>query len=411
MTSDSASNSASNSAVVPGHYLPPALTGWQQTWRWGLCLIGSLALFMSQTGTANHSPGWLDLAGGGVAFILVGFRRRHPFLICVVLGAIAAFSLSAVTAATWAAISLCTRRRWREIVPATVLALAFSLAGTAWSGELLGALRPPFAGMSRLQYVSYLGFVGGGVLAMTASGIALGMYIGARRDLIASLSERASTAEREQRIRVLAAQAQERNRIAREMHDALAHQLTLVSMHAGALASRDDLTGEQTRRTAGIIQQGAGRALAELRGILGSLRNTEEVDGRLARPQPTLADLAGLIDAVRAAGMRIELDEDLPDADELPVPTSRNLYRIIAECLTNAGKHAPGATVHVTLSGGRGEGVRLRVSNAVRGADARGVPGSGSGLIGVEERVEALGGRIGHGIEDGRFVVEVWLPW
>lgn len=369
-----------------------------------------MVLMITNTAQTAVLPLVADLAGGVISLVLVGFRRRHPLLIWVVLSAIAAFSLSAAPAAGWAAVSLCTRRRWREIVTATLLSLGFALAGSAWTGDLVGALRP-LPGMSGAAYLTYLGVFGGGVLAIIGSGIALGMYVGARRDLVASLAERAATAEREQQIRVLAARSEERNKIAREMHDALAHQLTLVSLHAAALASREDLTPEQIRQAAAIIREGAGRALAELRGILGSLRNTEEVDGKLAPPQPTLADLAGLIDSVRAAGMRVELHEDLADAEKLPAPIGRNLYRVIAECLTNAGKHAPGATVRMALTGEEGEGVSLRVTNSVRGGVRDVVPGSGSGLIGADERVESLGGRIDHGIRDGEFVVEVWLPW
>lgn len=398
------------SPAETGHYPPPELTGWQQTWRWGLCILGSMVLMITNTAQTAVLPLVADLAGGVISLVLVGFRRRHPLLIWVVLSAIAAVSLSAAPAAGWAAVSLCTRRRWREIVTATLLSLGFALAGSAWNGDLLGALRP-LPGMSRAAYLTYLGVVGGGVLAVIGSGIALGMYVGARRDLVASLAERAATAEREQQIRVLAARSEERNKIAREMHDSLAHQLTLVSLHAAALASREDLAPEQISQAAGTIQEGAGRALAELRGILGSLRNTEEVDGKLAPPQPTLADLAGLIDSVRAAGMRVELHEDLADAEKLPAPIGRNLYRVIAECLTNAGKHAPGATVRMALTGEEGEGVSLRVTNSVRGGVRDVVPGSGSGLIGADERVESLGGRIDHGIRDGEFVVEVWLPW
>ena len=398
------------SPAETGHYPPPELTGWQQTWRWGLCILSAIVLMITNTAHTAVVPLVADLAGGVVSLVLVGFRRRHPLLIWVVLSAIAAFSLSAAPAAGWAAVSLCTRRRWREIVTATLLSLGFALAGSAWTGDLVGALRP-LPGMSGAAYLTYLGVFGGGVLAIIGSGIALGMYVGARRDLVASLAERAATAEREQQIRVLAARSEERNKIAREMHDALAHQLTLVSLHAAALASREDLTPEQIRQAAAIIREGAGRALAELRGILGSLRNTEEVDGKLAPPQPTLADLAGLIDSVRAAGMRVELHEDLADAEKLPAPIGRNLYRVIAECLTNAGKHAPGATVRMALTGEEGEGVSLRVTNSVRGGVRDVVPGSGSGLIGADERVESLGGRIDHGIRDGEFVVEVWLPW
>ena len=108
-------------------------------------------------------------------------------------------------------------------------------------------------------------------------------------------------AEREQQLRVAQGQAAERQRIAREMHDVLAHRISLVSMYSGALAYRDDLSPEQTREIAETIRENANLALTELRGVLGSLRG-EDGD----RPQPTLADLPGLIDDNRAAGLRIE---------------------------------------------------------------------------------------------------------
>ena len=102
--------------------------------------------------------------------------------------------------------------------------------------------------------------------------LATGMYIGARRELVASLHDRAERAEREQALRVEQAQANERARIAREMHDVLAHRMSLVAMHAGALAYRTDLSPEQTRHAAEVIQANAHRALADLREVLGLLR-------------------------------------------------------------------------------------------------------------------------------------------
>ncbi|MCI1748784.1 MAG: histidine kinase [Acidipropionibacterium sp.] len=408
MTSDSTVRSA-----APGHYPPPLLTRWQQTWRWGLCILISLVLLISFRGAFSPLPIWLDLTGGAVSLILVGFRRRYPLPICLALSALSGFSTSAGVPAAWGFVSLCTGRRWREILPATVALLGFGAINVAISSNSRDILGPPYAGASTAQHVTYLGLTLLSALALPAAMMALGLYTGARRDLIASLSDRAETAEREQQIRALAARSEERNRIAREMHDSLAHQLTLVSMHAGALASRDDLSPEQTRQASGVIQEAAGRALNELRGILGSLRNAEDVDGRLSRPQPTLADLADLMDEMRAAGARIELEDALRRPEAIPAPTGRNLYRILAECLTNAGKHAPGTVVRVALSGREGEGIRLRVANAVYRSQVgrRAVPGSGSGLIGVAERVESLAGRIDYGARDGEFVVEVRLPW
>ena len=117
--------------------------------------------------------------------------------------------------------------------------------------------------------------------------VAIGMYLGARRDLIASLHDRAERAEREQALQVSTARAGERTRIAREMHDVLAHRMSLVAVHAGALAYRTDLSAAETRETAAIIQANSQRALADLREILGLLRDTERGIDVTAPPATT----------------------------------------------------------------------------------------------------------------------------
>ena len=138
--------------------------------------------------------------------------------------------------------------------------------------------------------------------------VAIGLYLGARRDLIASLHDRAERAEREQALQVSTARAGERTRIAREMHDVLAHRMSLVAVHAGALAYRTDLSAAETRETAAIIQANSQRALADLREILGLLRDTERgIDVTDHRPQPTLGDLDSLLDDERAAGAHVTL--------------------------------------------------------------------------------------------------------
>jgi signal transduction histidine kinase len=198
------------------------------------------------------------------------------------------------------------------------------------------------------------------------------------------------------------------------MHDVLAHRLSLVAVHAGALAFRHDLTPTQTRETAGIIQANSQRALADLREILGLLRDTERgIDATDHRPQPTLGDLGALLDDERAAGARITLRADLDDLDALPASVGRSAYRIVQEGLTNARKHAPHTAVTVELTGRPGTGLDLAVRNCVPVAprhrdDDRG----GFGLVGLAERAAASHGRFEHGLTpDGEFLLQAWLPW
>ena len=238
---------------------------------------------------------------------------------------------------------------------------------------------------------------GVGALSSTATSI------GARRELIASMRAQVEQAEREQQLRVAQGQAAERQRIAREMHDVLAHRISLISMYSGALAYRDDLSPQQTRGIAETIRENATLALTELRGVLGSLRG-EDGD----RPQPTLADLPGLIDDNRTAGLRIEFSG--VTLEGLSPAVSRHAYRIVQEGLTNARKHAPGSKVEVRLSGDPDSGLRIELRNPVNGRGAA-IPGGGYGLLGLAERTSLVGGWTKHGIRDDVFHLEAWMPW
>jgi signal transduction histidine kinase len=194
----------------------------------------------------------------------------------------------------------------------------------------------------------------------------------------------------------------------------LAHRLSLVALHAGALAFRDDLTPVQIRETAGTIQANSQGALADLREILGLLRDPGNgIDATDHRPQPTLGDLDALLDDERAAGARITLRADLADVGAVPASTGRSAYRIVQEGLTNARKHAPHAAVTVELAGRPGSGLDLAVRNPVPvDRQHRADGGGGFGLVGLAERAAASHGRFEHGLTpDGEFLVRAWLPW
>ena len=195
------------------------------------------------------------------------------------------------------------------------------------------------------------------------------------------------------------------------MHDVLAHRMSLVALHAGALAYRTDLSGAETRTAAAIIQANSQGALADLREILGLLRDTGgEAD---ARPQPTLGDLDALLETERASGAHITLLSDLEDLSAPPVTVGRSAYRIVEEGLTNARKHARHGAGTVELTGRPGLGLDLCVRNPVRvGARHPGDGATGYGLIGLAERAAASHGRFSSGqTPEGDFLLRAWLPW
>jgi signal transduction histidine kinase len=239
------------------------------------------------------------------------------------------------------------------------------------------------------------------------------MFVRARRQLLISLRERAERAEATQQLEVEQAQHLERERIAREMHDVLAHRISLLSLHAGALEFRPDAPPEEIARAAGVIRASAHQALQDLREVIGVLRENPN-GGEPERPQPTLADLPALIDESRAAGMRVELDDRVGNLAGVPTGIGRAAYRIVQEGLTNARKHAPGAVVRVGVTGRVAAGLSIEVRNPLpvgRSWQSK-LPGSGSGIIGLTERATLAGGKIEHGpTEGGDFRLWVWIPW
>ena len=194
------------------------------------------------------------------------------------------------------------------------------------------------------------------------------------------------------------------------MHDVLAHRISQVSMHASALAFRTDLDADEMRASATIIQDTAHEALADLRGVLGVLRDPESGEP-LEPPQPTYADLGTLVEAVRSAGLKVSYDDRLGDAaraarrdrpHRLPDRPGGDDERREARARDGAAD--------------RGQRVaRARVSTsscATRSASVRvSTPGAGLGLVGLTERAELRGGRLEGRREDGAWVLRGWIPW
>jgi len=203
-----------------------------------------------------------------------------------------------------------------------------------------------------------------------------------------------------------AATEEERNRIARELHDVVAHNVSVIAVQAGAARMTSAENPDLANETMGLIERTARSTLAELRTLLGILRRDEgEAPGR--RPQPTLANLDALIGRAREAGVRIDVRVE-GSLEGLPATADLSAYRIVQEALTNVMKHAPGARVHLLVCR-TGGALDLVVVDDGPGAppDAAG----GQGLIGMRERAVLVGGRLTAGPAlGGGFRVEAHLP-
>ncbi|WP_330460616.1 histidine kinase [Streptomyces sp. NBC_00820] len=343
-----------------------------------------------------HSLAVLDVALGVVACAAVWLRRRLPVELAVALVAVSFASSTAGGAAMVAVFTLAVHRPFRYV---------------AWIGGTELALTPLYYWLRPDPDLPYAGIVAFSVL-LTITVIGWGMFVRSKRQLMLSLHDRARQAESEARLRAEQAQRLAREAIAREMHDVLAHRLTLLSVHAGALEFRPDAPREEIVRAAGVIRESAHEALQDLREIIGVLRTGEADDAAGSRPQPTLAALDTLVAECREAGMKVTLDHRVTDPAAVPASVGRTAYRIAQEALTNARKHAPGTEVRLRLTGATADGLTVTVTNAAPESEAPPVPGSGQGLIGLTERATLAGGRLVHGpTTDGGFEVRGWLPW
>ncbi|MEU9974464.1 histidine kinase [Streptomyces sp. NPDC051014] len=350
---------------------------------------------MRQDPNVSHGLAVADQLIGGLACAAVWLRRRWPTGLAIAMVPVGFVSDTAGGAAMVALFTLAVHRPFRYV---------------AWIAGTNLALVPLFYWLRPDPDLPYLAVVVLVVL-FTLLTISLGMFVRSKRQLMVSLRDRARRAETEAGLRAERAQRLAREAIAREMHDVLAHRLTLLSVHAGALEFRPDAPREEIARAAGVIRESAHEALQDLREIIGVLRAADG-DEAGGRPQPTLAALDTLVGESRQAGMKVTLDNHVGDPSAVPASVGRTAYRIAQEGLTNARKHAPGTEVTVRVTGAPGDGLDITVRNPAPEAEVPHVPGSGQGLIGLTERATLAGGRLAHrATGDGGFEVRAWLPW
>jgi signal transduction histidine kinase len=359
----------------------------------GLFILGSL----TETPPQPVHLVWELVVGGSACAALLLLRRRWPVGLALVLIIASPLSALGLGAALMAVFTVATRRPWRVTA--------------ALGGLLVAVFVSTFALAARTWYEYWSAVVT--VVFLLAALLASGMLVRSQRLLVRSLRERARQAEEGQQLRVQEARRLERERIAREMHDVLAHRISLLTLHAGALEFSPEAGPAEITRAAGVIRAAAFEAAEDLRQVLGVLRTNGDADHEGEHPQPTLADLPQLIDQSRRAGMLLGLDDRLPDLQAVPAAIGRHAYRIAQEGLTNARKHAPGAEVRVMVDGAPGTGLTIEVRNRLPlGVPTAQLPGAGAGLVGLAERVDLVGGRLEHGrTPGGDFRLRAWLPW
>ena len=389
-------------------------TPWYRRHR--LAVDVAVAVFFVLLDTANTLAGgsWWPARPGALAWAMLGLqalacaslvvRRQAPVTVVAVL---AAFTL-ALSLLVWPAGAL---------TPAN--------PGNVWApyATVLAAYGPFFYGRDRrLAFAALAALViviarpwqpSATVITIavfrTALGPLLALYFDARRRMVQALTERAERAERERHLLAEQARAEERARLAGEMHDVVTHRVSLMVLQAGAL--RMTAPDEATRRAAEELRAAGCQALDELRDLVGILRTAPDGD-----EAPSTPEFAALVAESTAVGTPAELIEEGDRSLASPV-VGRTAYRVVREALTNVRKHAPGARVTVRVSYGESQ-VRLEIRNTPPPGPPPGLPGgglaatgSGLGIANLRQRIELVHGTLRAGrAPDGGFCVEATLP-
>ncbi|MGW6462738.1 sensor histidine kinase [Streptomyces rubiginosohelvolus] len=354
---------------------------WEQSHRWALYgrygLVVLLTLAAVQN-TASSAGGHYDSVRIAVALAcgLALLLRRCPWWLAPALTTAAAgmWGWPMLPLLLLALFDLAARRR----TLAAVVCSAVALTGNA-------VLHPVVSLWSPQPYGSAL-FV---VLAVVA-----GLWMGNRRRLVDALNAQVEHLRIERELREQTARMAERSAIAAEMHDVLAHRLSLIALHTGVLATKKVTLPAPVIERLSLLRTASTDALTDLRDVLGALRN--ETTAELDRPTPALRDVEEMIGQARAAGQSIDtMIEGSPE--QAPAAHRLAVYRVVQEALTNARKHAADAPVRVRIDYGP-PATLIEVTNP-SGTNLHSVQAvaSGFGLIGLRERVEALGGHLNAG--------------
>ncbi|MFI0242236.1 sensor histidine kinase [Streptomyces sp. NPDC016845] len=383
--------------------------------RWGadagLVVLTFVPALLSQPYVDTSVPAWVSLmVYEAVGVVVLLLRRRLPATAFVV---VFASLLAALVGSAGAGAKLSPL----VFLPLAVLLYNLGHNGANWRrtvSAVLGVTVLGVAGLWLNRMTTDSGDFQGGLdvlaaLAPMPLAWVMGFAARTRQELLAAAERRAADARRAQTLEAAQATQRERTRIAGEMHDVVAHSLTLLVVHAETLRARGgELPDWACAQVDGLAAAGR-QSSGELRDLLRMLR--DPAGAVPLQPVPDLGELEALLDSHRGAGGTVELTMDLaPEA--VPAPVQLAVYRVVQEALVNARRHAPGAPVQLTVHGTDDGELRCEVVNgrAVRRAAAG--AGIGLGLVSMEERVGALGGELAVGpTGDGGFRVTATMPW
>ncbi|GAB2908131.1 sensor histidine kinase [Streptomyces mayteni] len=381
---------------------------WAMDGLFFLWSTGVFALLLIDLPTRDYLPDWMlavDPWLGGAACLAIWWRRQHP----LVLG-LAAVPVTFLSSTAFGAMTVIVLNIGLRLPPRTALLVI---------GAHLAAVVPYLLEYSVPHEGGYVAVAF--LVAYYLFFFAWGASVRLRRQLVIRLRADARRERAEHTRRLVDARRTEREAIAREMHDVLAHRISLLSVHAGALAYRTDASAGGTAKplsdseigdSVRVIRDTAHQALEELREVLTVLRGRGTAEGG---QQLGIADIGRLVADAERAGQRVVLTRELDAgaAAALRGPVQRTAYRVVQEGLTNARKHAAGAPVQVVLSGAPGQGLMIAVRNALGARPATEIPGAGAGLAGLEERAALDGGVLRHGpsAAGDEFELVAELPW
>jgi signal transduction histidine kinase len=355
-----------------------------------IILAGTLAL-------ASELEAWLGTPAGRERFVLavagplmagtVAVRRRYP----AAAGIVAAL-LADIVAIAW---------KPPNVASFGIAWLCSIYALTVWTTPRLFAIGASAMALPTFLAVAIRGEPKGGV-SFTVITLAVMLLV---RRVVGDRERRAQIAERERDLAAREAVVEERARIARELHDVIAHHVSMIVLQAGAERRVLDGANSSTREVLETVERTGRSALTEMRRLLGMLRGDANEP---LTPQPGLTDVPTLVTQLREAGLRVDLHVE-GERRELPVGLELSAYRIVQEALTNALKHAGEARASVNIRYGS-DSLELEIADDGTGASTP-MSSGGHGLVGMRERVALYGGRLDAGRRpSGGFAVRVLLP-
>ena len=413
---------------------PQRAPWWRTAGYVAVCAFASLATAAYDPMVQRAEQGWQLMLGLVVLLLclavpaLLIWRHQAPYLVTLVAAGVAVVLPVGAWTALVAMASLISRRRGPKVwwtaaaaAVATAVSVIRDAQGPTMDSSLLKLVMGPADAPSDTRVELSLWTLVGAVLLGVGVAVGAGLLVRARREAVVSAQQASAERVTTERLGDQLARQQERERIAREVHDVLGHRLSLVNLHAGAVEShaRDH---PQLAESARLVRLSATQSLEDLRSLLHVLR--EPVGAEPAAPDLSLRDLSDVIDETVQTGLPVTSSVYLDRPEQAPPALSRAVYRIVQELLTNARRHAPGEPVRLHVSGGPGDGVTVdarnrytatRVDTAEEGDNdaTSATRAAGHGMQGIAERVELMHGRLAYGLDDeGRtFRVTAWLPW